>query len=155
MRNGSQVSLRKMTARAVVCGLLLKAFPLRKRAAILLVASQAFAAIVGWCFLRTGLCMRAVAGDAAELSLTSLIAAAQHHRGVVFEEVVVGGRLTPIRDPENPNRIVQGRSWTKIEIVFALLKHARVARLMAIHADIVCKPGLQTGRIYDARIAIL
>ena len=143
MRNGLEVSLREMTPSAIVSRLLLKSFCPWKRTALPGMARQALAAIVGRCFLNAGFRMRAMAADAAQSSLTSLIAATQHHRRIMLQQVLIRGRLSPIRDPENPYRMVQGRSRTKVQIVLVGLEHPRVACLMAIHADVVGKPGLQ------------
>src|SRR6185295_2812348 len=107
MRDGLKVALGEMTARAIVRRPLLKTLPLRKSTALRSMAAQAFTPIVGRCFLDARFCVRAMAGDAAQSALTSLIAAAQHHRRIVLQEVLIRGRLAPIRCPENSYGIVQ------------------------------------------------
>src|SRR6186997_3174344 len=99
MRDGLKVPLGEMTDRAIIRRPLLKTLPLRKRTALRSMAAQTFTPVVGWCFLDARFCVRAMASDAAQSSLTSLIAAAQHHRRMMFQQVLIRGRLAPIRCP--------------------------------------------------------
>ncbi len=88
-----------------------------------------------------------MAGQATEFSAARRITAAGFHRCVVFQKVRFA--LARSTDLEDRERVVQPCSGAKIKIVFAGLKDASVAALMAIHADVFRHPGRQSSGVYD------
>ena len=48
-----------------------------------------------------------------------------------------GGLAAATRDSKNRQRVIQPRSGPEIKVVFTWLQHARIAALMAVHADVL------------------
>jgi hypothetical protein len=56
---------------------------------------------------------------------------------------------------EDAHCVVEWSARTEIQMILAWLEHARAAGLVAIHANVICKPWRQSCGVYDAGIAIL
>ena len=93
--------------------------------------------------------MNLMTGETAQAPTTRAVAFAQLHRRMVLQEIGFAVGIALEWDAQNCKCFAQGRAGTKIEIIFAGLKHSRFAALVAIHADVFRQAYRQIGRIDD------
>src|SRR5579875_2324456 len=87
--------------------------------------------------------MRIVAGDAVQLPSTRAITPAQHHERIMLEQRGLRRRGGGERDGENCHRLIKGCARPKITIGLPGFQDARIARLVANHADVIRQPSAQ------------
>ena len=101
------------------------------------IAAHAFFAIVGGSLNGQRFAVRTMATNTAQLPVTFLIATAQHHRGIMLQQV--GADFFAL-GTKNTHGIVERRARAEIMVILAWLQHTSSAGLVAIHADVVCEP---------------
>lgn len=98
--------------------------------------------------------MRIVAGDATHPALAGAITLAQGHRIVVFDVIVHWGRLPCRRNHQDGECFIQRMAGANVRVCFARFKYANIARLMACHANVVCKVRCKSSRVDDFTVGV-
>src|SRR5207247_9336 len=78
----------------------------------------------------------------------------QCHGGVVLQEIGIRRRAAQKGNSKYPHSVIQRRTRAEVGIVFSRLQDARVSALMAIHANVICQPAWQVGRVDNGVVNI-
>jgi len=124
----------------------------RQPAARKIMACEAARAIVGCGFGRPRHGVNLVTCQTAQSPVARAIAPAQLHREMVLQQIGLARSVALERNAQDGKRVAQGRTRTKIKIVFAGPQHSGVTPLVAIHADVFSQARRKLRRIDDRAI---
>ena len=131
MRDHGYIPLRHVAACAIIGRRLVLSQRERQSTAFLGVAGKAFLSKVFRRVYERRLHVRIVATDATQSSTAPQITLAETHGQVMLQQVIFGSRVTPKRNQENAEAIVEFSAGTKIAISLSCLQHARIPGLVA------------------------